>query len=37
MRVCVDVFAVDVLCICGEGGALLAAGVALFEAVEFEF
>lgn len=32
-----DVFAVDVLRTSGEGAAVLAAGVALFEAVELEF
>lgn len=32
-----DVFAVDVLRAGGEGAAMLAAGVALFEAVELEF
>lgn len=33
----VDVFAVDVLRAGGEGAAVFAAGVALFEAVELEF
>jgi hypothetical protein len=33
----VDVLAVDILGIANEGGALLAAGVALLKAVELEF
>lgn len=33
----VDIFAVDVLGTRGEGAAVLAAGIALFETVELEF
>ncbi len=36
MREGVDVFAVDVLCFGYEGRAVLASGVALFQAEEFE-
>lgn len=36
-RARVDIFAVDVLGARGEGAAMLAAGIALFEAVELEF
>lgn len=35
--IAVDVFAVDILGAGGEGAAVLAAGVALFETVELEF
>jgi hypothetical protein len=33
----VDVFAIDVLSARGEGAAVLAAGVALLEAIQLEF